>query len=93
MMKKSDRYLKIVEWSEGDQCYIGRVPGLAFGGVHGKNEKKVYEELCDVVDEWIKRFTKRRGRLYRQRQLANSIPENSIFVLAKNCTNAWPSSQ
>jgi predicted HicB family RNase H-like nuclease len=54
MMKKSDRYLKIVEWSEGDQCYIGRVPGLAFGGVHGKNEKKVYEELCDVVDEWIK---------------------------------------
>ncbi len=53
-MKKSDQYLKIVEWSEEDQCYIGRVPGLAYGGVHGKNEKKVYEELCDVVDEWIK---------------------------------------
>jgi predicted HicB family RNase H-like nuclease len=47
MMKKSDRYLKIVEWSEGDQCYIGRVPGLAFGGVHGKNEKKVYEEIYE----------------------------------------------
>ena len=23
------------------------------GGVHGKNEKKVYERLCDLVDEWI----------------------------------------
>jgi predicted HicB family RNase H-like nuclease len=53
-MKKSDRYLKIVEWSEEDQCYVGRVPGLAYGGVNGKNEKKVYEELCEVVDEWIK---------------------------------------
>ena len=53
-MKKSDRYLKIVEWSEEDKCYVGRAPGLAFGGVHGKDEKKVYEELCDVVDEWIK---------------------------------------
>jgi hypothetical protein len=29
------------------------VPGLALGGVHGRNEKKVYEKLCDLVDEWI----------------------------------------
>ena len=42
-----------VEWSEEDKCYIGRVPGLALGGVHGKYEKKVYEKLCDLVDEWI----------------------------------------
>jgi predicted HicB family RNase H-like nuclease len=47
------KYLKLVEWSEEDQCYIGRVPGLALGGVHGKDEKKVYEELCSLVDEWI----------------------------------------
>ena len=53
-MKKSNQYLKIVEWSDEDQCFIGRAPGLALGGVHGKNEKKVYEKLCDVVDEWIK---------------------------------------
>ena len=52
-MKTSDRYLKIVEWSEADGCYVGRVPGLAFGGVHGENEAKVYAELCEVVDEWI----------------------------------------
>ena len=52
-MKKSSQYLKVVEWSEEDQCFIGRVPGLALGGVHGKNETKVYEKLGKLVDEWI----------------------------------------
>lgn len=52
-MKKRNQYLKVVEWSEEDQCFIGRVPGLALGGVHGKNEKRVYEKLCDLVVEWI----------------------------------------
>lgn len=51
-MKLSDRCLKIVEWSEEDDCYVGRCPGL-LGGVHGANEVQVYRELCDVVDEWI----------------------------------------
>ena len=53
MMKKTDRYLKIVEWSEEDQCYIGRVPGLALGGIHGKNEVDVFQELSILIDEWI----------------------------------------
>lgn len=52
-MKTSDRYLKIVEWSEEDQCYIGTCPGLMLGGVHGDDEAKVYRELCKVVEEWI----------------------------------------
>lgn len=53
MKKKSDAYLKVVEWSEEDQCYIGTCPGLMFGGVHGDTEREVYEELCQVVDEWV----------------------------------------
>lgn len=53
MKKLSDRYLKIVEWSEEDQCYIGRCPGLMLGGVHGDDEAAVYQELCEVVEEWI----------------------------------------
>ncbi len=52
-MKASDRYLKIVEWSEEDQCYIGTCPGLMLGGVHGDAEAEVYRELCQVVEEWI----------------------------------------
>lgn len=53
MKKSSDAYLKVVEWSEEDQCYIGTSPGLMLGGVHGTTEKKVYEELCQVIDEWV----------------------------------------
>ena len=52
-MKNSDLYLKIVEWSEEDQCYVGTCPGLFYGGCHGDNEAEVYKELCKVVDENI----------------------------------------
>jgi len=53
MKKTADRYLKIVEWSEEDQCYIGRCPNLMMGGVHGDNEVEVYKELSQAVEEWI----------------------------------------
>jgi predicted HicB family RNase H-like nuclease len=53
-MKGSDRYLKVVEWSEEDDSYVGTCPGLMLGGVHGQDEACVYAELCEVVDEWIR---------------------------------------
>jgi len=53
-MKTSDRYLKIVEWSEEDGCYVGTCPGVMLGGIHGPDEARVYKELCQAVDEWIK---------------------------------------
>lgn len=52
-MKPSDRYLKIVEWSDEDRCYVGSCPGLMLGGIHGDDEAKVYAELCQTVEEWI----------------------------------------
>ena len=55
-MKPSDQYLKIVEWSEEDQCYVGHCPGLMLGGVHGDDESRVYKELCKVVEEWIELY-------------------------------------
>jgi predicted HicB family RNase H-like nuclease len=57
-MKISDKYLKIVEWSEEDQCYLGTCPGLMLGGIHGDDEAKVYKELCQVVEEWIAIYQK-----------------------------------
>ena len=30
-MKESARYVKIVEWCEEDQCFVGSCPGLFFG--------------------------------------------------------------
>jgi predicted HicB family RNase H-like nuclease len=52
-MKKKDHYLKIVEWSEEDQCYIGSIPGWIGRCCHGDNEEDVYRQLCQILDEWI----------------------------------------
>lgn len=55
-MKQSDSYLKIVQWSEEDNCYVGTCPGLIAGGVHGDDESEVYRELCGVVEEAIELY-------------------------------------
>jgi predicted HicB family RNase H-like nuclease len=60
-MKTSDRFLKIVEWSNEDGCYVGSVPGWIGPCCHGENEAEVYKELCAVVDEWIE-FYEKEGR-------------------------------
>jgi predicted RNase H-like HicB family nuclease len=52
-MKDSARYVKIVEWSEEDGCYVGSAPGLILGGCHGDDERQVFDELCQVVEEAI----------------------------------------
>ncbi len=52
-MKESARYAKIVEWSEEDDCFIGSAPGLLSGGCHGQDERAVFEQLCQAVDEAI----------------------------------------
>lgn len=52
-MKASARYVKIVEWSEEDNCYVGSAPGLILGGCHGDDERAVFTELCQIVEEAI----------------------------------------
>ena len=52
-MKISDRYIKLVEWSEEDQCYVGSSPGFIGPCCHGDDEAKVYKELCKIVEEWV----------------------------------------
>ena len=62
-VKLNDQYLKIVEWSEDDQCYVGHCPGLMLGGVHGHDESKVYKELCKVFEEWVEIYKADNERL------------------------------
>ncbi len=57
-MKERNRYLKIVEWSEEDQCFVGSVPGWIGACNHGDNEEEVYRELCQIVDEWVEIYEK-----------------------------------
>ena len=51
--KDKDQYIKLVEWSEKDQCFIGSVPGFIGPCCHGKDEEKVFGELCQILDEWV----------------------------------------
>lgn len=55
-MKDSARYAKFVEWSEEDRCYVGSAPGLVYGGCHGDDERQVFAELCQIVDEAIQLY-------------------------------------
>ncbi len=52
-MKDRDRYLKIVEWSDENDCYVGSVPGWIGKCCHGDDEEQVYRRLCRIVEEWI----------------------------------------
>lgn len=52
-MSESARYVKIVEWSDEDQCFVGSCPGLFYGGCHGTEETRVFMELCEIVEETV----------------------------------------
>ncbi len=57
-MKERGRYLKIVEWSDEDECYVGSVPGWFGKCCHGDEEIIVYQKVCDIIDEWIEIYKK-----------------------------------
>jgi predicted RNase H-like HicB family nuclease len=57
-MRKGADYPKVVEWSTEDRCFVGSCPGLFYGGCHGSDEKKVFAELCRLVDETIELYRK-----------------------------------
>ena len=62
-MKPADKYLKLVEWSEEDQCYVGSSPGFLGPCCHGPDEAKVYRQLCKIIEEWIGIYEKDRRPL------------------------------
>ena len=70
-MKERDKYLKLVEWSEEDKCYIGSIPGWIGQCCHGAEEEKVYHELCQIVNEWIE--------IYKNEGLPLPSPTNKKY--------------
>jgi hypothetical protein len=63
-------YLKFVQWNEPDQVHVGYCPDLFIGGVcHGRDEAKVYAELCRLVAEELAERRRTRQRLPKPRAL------------------------
>lgn len=58
MRPESAHYIKIVEWSDEDRCFVGSAPPLIGPCCHGRDEAVVYKKLCDIVDEWIELLNK-----------------------------------
>jgi len=38
-MRESERYAKIVEWSDEEQCYVGSSPGLIWVSAAGQTKE------------------------------------------------------
>ena len=51
--KIASRYLRVVEWSDEDGCFVGSAPPMIGQCCHGRDEAKVYAELCQIVEEWV----------------------------------------
>ena len=45
-MRASDRYHKWIEWSDEDNAYLGRCPGV-ITRIHGSDPMRLYRELCE----------------------------------------------
>ncbi len=55
-MTEGAKYVKLVEWSEQDGCFIGSCPELFYGGCHGDESQAVFEELCQIVEETVELY-------------------------------------
>jgi predicted RNase H-like HicB family nuclease len=60
-VRESARYVKFVEWSDEDGCFVGQCPGVIGPCCHGDDEAAVFAELCRIVDEWVE-LMKSRGQ-------------------------------
>jgi len=47
------RYLKIVEWSDEDGCYVGSAPPMIGQCCHGDTEAETLARLQVIVEEWV----------------------------------------
>jgi predicted RNase H-like HicB family nuclease len=47
-------YLRVVEWSAQDRCFVGSAPPLIGRCCHGSTEAGVLKQLKGIVDDWIR---------------------------------------
>ena len=54
VQRLAKQYLKVVEWSDEDACYIGSAPPLVGQSCHGSTETEVLKQLKVIVEEWVR---------------------------------------
>jgi predicted HicB family RNase H-like nuclease len=47
-------YLRVVEWSPKDRCFVGSAPPLIGPCCHGATEASVIRQLKRIVEDWIR---------------------------------------
>ena len=52
-MTANTKHGGVVEWSEEDQCYVGSYPGIIGPCCHGDDKEQVFQQLCQIVEEWL----------------------------------------
>lgn len=50
---ESIKYLKFLNWSVEDNCFIGFCPGVIGLCCQGDDMVELYRELCKIINEWI----------------------------------------
>lgn len=52
-MRNSTDAELIVKWSDEDNAFVGRCPGVIGPCCHGQDEAEVYRQLHQIVEEWL----------------------------------------
>jgi predicted HicB family RNase H-like nuclease len=48
------QYLRVVEWSAEDRCFVGSAPPLIGRCCHGPTETNVLKQLKQIVADWVR---------------------------------------
>jgi predicted RNase H-like HicB family nuclease len=80
-MKESNLYVKIVEWSDEEQCFIGQCPSIIGPCCHGDNETQVYATLCEIVEEWIA-LMKQAGKTLPPSTIGKNVSEKVLETVS-----------
>jgi predicted HicB family RNase H-like nuclease len=85
------QYLKVVEWSDEDNCYIGSAPPMIGQCCHAPTEAAVLRQLQAIVEEWVETLLRdgkplpqpAAGRTFSGKFLVRVTPETHQKVALK----------
>lgn len=52
-MNPAAGYIKLLVWSDEDQCFVGQCPGIVGPCCHGDDKAAVNAAFVEIVQEWI----------------------------------------